>query len=212
MDAGAYSEEIVKTVAKHSNLFYIRSNKSAGIEQQIRNVEEWIEVEINHIKYQVCSIPFTNFLPEENYRLVVSREKSNDLQGDLFEKDGTKFIYRTILTNDHESSEKEVIIFYNQRGTIEKNFDILNNDFGWKHLPKSFMPANTVYMLLTAMMKNFYIFLVEKVSEVFEDILANSRLKRFIFRFITVPGRWIYRGRQWWLQLYTDRPYDKLIC
>ena len=61
------------------------------------------------------------------------REKSDDPQLDLFT--GDHFIYRCILTNDHESPEKEVIEYYNQRGGSEKNFDILNNDFGWKHLP-----------------------------------------------------------------------------
>jgi hypothetical protein len=35
------------------------------------------------------------------------REKTGDLQLDLFE--GEKFKYRCILTNDRESSEKEVI-------------------------------------------------------------------------------------------------------
>ena len=29
-------------------------------------------------------------------------------------------------------------------------------------------------------------------------------------RFICVPGKWICRGRQWILQLYTDRPYEQL--
>ena len=33
--------------------------------------------------------------------------------------------------------------------------DIQNNDFGWKHLPTSNMNANTVYLIITAMIKNF---------------------------------------------------------
>jgi hypothetical protein len=63
-----------------------------------------------------------------NYRLVVMRERTNDPQLDLFE--GEKFHYRCILTNDRESSEKEVIEYYNRRGASEKTFDIQNNDFG----------------------------------------------------------------------------------
>jgi len=83
--------------------------------------------------------------------------------------------------------------------------------FGWNHLPTSNMNANTVYMIITAMLKNFYNYLLKKVSEVFTDILPTSRLKRFIFRFIAVSGRYVYQGRQWILQLYTNRPYEK-IC
>jgi hypothetical protein len=85
-----------------------------------------------------------------------------------------------------QSTEKEVIEHYNGRGASEKTFDIQNNDFGWKHLPTPDMNANTAYLIITAMLKNFYNELVAKVSKVFTDILPTSRLKRFIFRFITV--------------------------
>jgi hypothetical protein len=206
MDAGSYSEDIVKVVAKHSQLFYIRANKCEALTQQIHQITDWQDVEINFKQYQVTSIPFTNFLQECNYRLVIMREKSNDTQLDLFE--GVKFIYRCILTNDQLSTEKEVIEYYNQRGTSEKIFDVQNNDFGWNHLPTSNMAANTAYLIITAMLKNFYNYLIRKVSQVFTDILPTSRLKRFIFRFVSVPGRYVYRGRQWILQLYTQRPYE----
>jgi hypothetical protein len=209
MDAGSYSEEIIKVVSKYSRLFYIRANKCESLTEEIRQITDWQTVEINFKEYRVTSIPFTRFLSDRNYRLVIMREKTGDPQLDLFE--GEKFNYRCILTNDHESSEKEVIEYYNGRGASEKIFDIQNNDFGWNHLPTSNMATNTVYLIITAMLKNFYNYLVEKVSAVFSDILPTSRLKRFIFRFITVAGRYVYRGRQWILQLYTDRPYDRLV-
>jgi hypothetical protein len=209
MDAGSYSEEIIKVAAQYSRFFYIRANKCESLTEEIRQITDWQTVEINFKTYQVASIPFTRFLADRNYRLVIMREKTGDPQLDLFE--GEKFNYRSILTNDHDSSEKEVIEYYNQRGASEKTFDIQNNDFGWSHLPTSDMAANTVYMIMTAMLKNFYNYLVGKVACVFTDILPTSRLKRFIFRFIAVPGRYVYRGRQWIVQLYTDRPYEKVL-
>ena len=36
-----------------------------------------------------------------------------------------------------------------------------NNDFGWAHQPFSFLKENTVFLILTAMLKNFYVFLLE---------------------------------------------------
>ncbi|MDR0794606.1 MAG: transposase, partial [Tannerella sp.] len=161
-------------------------------------------------KYKVASLPFTQFLEDRRYRLVIMGEKSDDRQADLFY--GDNCIYRCILTNDWDSTEQEVIEYYNQRESSEKIFDIQNNDFGWGHLPCSDMHHNTVYLILTAMIKNFYNYIVRKVSKVFTDILPTSRLKRFIFRFICVPGRWYYRSRQWTLGLYTDRPYEKLFA
>jgi hypothetical protein len=209
MDAGSYSEDIVKVVAQHSQFFYIRANKCESLTEEIRQITDWQTVEINFKEYQVTSIPFTNFLAERNYRLVIMREKSNDPQLDLFE--GKKFIYRCILTNDHLSGKKEVIEYYNGRGASEKTFDIQNNDFGWNHLPTSNMATNTAYLIITAMLKNFYNYLILKLSKVFTDILPTSRLKRFICRFISVSGRFVYRGRQWILQLYTDRPYEMVF-
>jgi hypothetical protein len=38
--------------------------------------------------------------------------------------------------------------------------------------------------------------MVNLVSNVFTDIKPGSRLKRFIFRFISVAGKWVYQGRQ----------------
>ena len=136
------------------------------------------------------------------------REVSTDKQLDLFT--GDTFKYRSILTNDWESTEKDVIEYYNQRGSSEKTFDIMNNDFGWNHLPCSFLNENTAYLIIMAIAKNFYNYVVEKVSLIFDDIQPTTRLKRFIFRFITVAGKWVYSGRQWVLKLYSDRPYDLL--
>jgi hypothetical protein len=212
MDAGSYSEDIVKVVAKNSQLFYIRANKCHSLCDRIREIaqEDWQNVAINFKKYKVVSLPFTQFLEDRHYRLVVMGEKSDERQADLFF--GDNCIYRCILTNDWDSTEQEVIEYYNQRGRSEQTFDIQNNDFGWGHLPCSDMNHNTVYLVLTAMIRNFYNYIVRKVSKVFTDILPTSRLKRFIFQFICVPGRWYYRSRQWTLGLYTDRPYEKLFA
>ena len=209
MDAGSYSKRIVNTADRYSELFYVRANKSANLFEQINSITDWETVEINYKDYQVASIPFTQFYEERNYRLVIMREKSSDTQLDLFTKD--TYIYRSILTNDHQSTEKEIIEYYNARGASEKIFDEMNNDFGWKHLPFSFLNENNAFMIITAMIKNFYNFFVAIVAEKFDDIKPTTRIKRFIFRFITVAGRWVYQGREWILKLFTKRPYYQLV-
>jgi hypothetical protein len=208
MDAGSYAKEIIDVVAENSKFFYIRANKSAEVFRQITEIKEWETIEINYKKYEVASIAFTQFFADRNYRLVIMREKMDNKQIDIFT--GDPFSYRSILTNDLESTEKEVIEYYNQRGSNEKVFDVMNNDFGWKQLPCSFINENTAYLIIMAMAKNFYDYYVEKVSHVFEDIKPTTRIKAFIFRFISVAGRWIFTGRQWVLKLFTDRPYEAL--
>jgi hypothetical protein len=209
MDAGSYSKEIIDVVDKFSKSFYIRSNKSSSIFEQISEITDWQAVEINYTKYEVASISFTQFYADRKYRLVVMRKNTDNQQIDLFTKDNLE--YRTILTNDIASTEKEVIEYYNQRGCTEKTFDVMNNDFGWKHLPASFLNENNAFMIITAMIMNYYNYFVGIVSVVFDGIKPTTRLKRFVFRFITVSGKWVYQSRQWILKMFTNRPYEKLI-
>ena len=210
MDAGSYSKDIIDVVSRNSKRFYIRANKSANIFEQINEISTWESVEINYQNYGIASIPFKQFFENRNYRLVIMREKNDSNQIDLFTRD--TFAYRSILTDDWESTGKEVVEYYNNRGTSEKIFDVMNNDFGWKHLPFSFLNENNAFMIITAMIKNFYNFFVAIVSRKFEGINPTTRLKRFVFRFITVAGKWVYQGRQWVLKLYSKQPYEQLIC
>lgn len=208
MDAGSYTKEVIDVVGNHSKLFYIRANKSTSVFEQILDIEQWEEIELNYKVYEVASIPFKQFYEDRNFRLVVMREKGDTNQLNMFTKDTMK--YRTILTNDWEGSEKEVIEYYNQRGKSEKVFDVMNNDFGWKRLPFSFLDQNGTFMIITAMIKNFYTYFINMISKYFDDIEPTSRLKRFVFKFITVAGQWIYKGRQNILRLFTNRPYLEL--
>jgi len=209
MDAGSYSKDIINIVDKNSKLFYIRANKSVGLFKSIKQISNWEKVEINFKEYEVASIKFMQFYENRNYRLVIMREKTDEAQLDLFTNDNFK--YRSILTNDWESTEKAVIEYYNQRGSSEKLFDVMNNDFGWKHLPASFLNQNNTFMILTAMIKNFYNYFIKLVADKFEDISPTTRVKRFIFRFITVAGRWVEQGREWILKLFTKKPYHLLV-
>ncbi|MCK5731079.1 MAG: IS1380 family transposase [Draconibacterium sp.] len=209
MDAGSYSKKIIDVVDKHSKLFYIRANKSADLFNRINDISDWKTVEINFKNYEVASIPFTQFYEERNYRQVIMREKSTDNQIDMFTQD--TYVYRSILTNDHQSTEKEVVEYYNARGASEKIFDEMNNDFGWKRLPFSFLNENNSFMIITAMIKNFYNYFIAIVAEKFDNINPTTRVKRFVFRFITVAGRWVYQGREWILKLFTKQPYYQLI-
>ena len=106
---------------------------------------------------------------------------------------------------------KNGIFSYNARGGSERILDVMNNDFGWSHLPCSFLNENTAFMILTAIMKNIFNYIVEKFSKVFNGIKATMRMKRFTFRFISVAGKWVYSGRQWILKLYTDRNYGGIV-
>jgi len=209
MDAGSYSKEIIDMVEQNSELFYIRANKSSAVFEQTLQIKDWKEIELNYKIYQVSSIVFTQFNQDKKYRLVIMREKTSNNQINIFTQD--VFKYRSILTNDWDNTEKQIIEYYNNRGATEKIFDVMNNDFGWKRMPFSFLNENNTFMIITAMIKNFYNYFVAQVSKTFKTIKKTTRLKRFVFRFISVAGRWVYQGRRWILKLYSEQPYEQLL-
>ena len=79
----------------------------------------------------------------------------------------------------------------------------MNNGFGWNRLPKSFMGENTVFLLLTALIRNFYKFIMERLDVKKFRLKATSRIKAFVFRFISVPAKWIKTSRQYVLNIYS---------
>ena len=176
MDCGSCSREIVETVEKHSELFYIRANRCGSLYSSLLALRGWQCEQINGIGYE--------------------------LKGE--------YTYRCILTNDYTSTNREIVEFYNLRGGKERIFDDMNNGFGWARLPKSFMAENTVFLLLTAMIRNFYKFLIGRLDAKAFGLEKCSRIKAFVFKFISVPAKWIRTARHYELNIYThNHSYQK---
>ena len=200
MDCGSCSREIVETVEKHSELFYIRANRCGSLYDSLLALRGWQREEINGIEYELNSI-ITEKWEGKAYRLVIQRERRMDGEQDLWEGEYT---YRCILTNDYTSTNREIVEFYNLRGGKERIFDDMNNGFGWARLPKSFMAENTVFLLLTAIIHNFYKFLMGRLDTKAFGLKKTSRIKAFVFKFISVPAKWIRTARHYELNIYTQ--------
>ena len=118
--------------------------------------------------------------------------------------------FLNVSSNAPQFTNSQIHKFTKTReGTAEQVFDRQNNDFGWAHLPKSFMNQNTVFLLITAMAANFYRYIVAlPLMAVLFGIKATDRVKSFLFRFIAVPAKWIKTARQYKLNIYSEKPYD----
>ena len=200
MDCGSCSREIVETIEKHSEHFYIRANRSGSLYDCMLALRGWQREEINGNEYELNSI-ITEKWEGKAYRLVIQRQRRLDGELDLWEGEYT---YRCILTNDYTSTNREIVEFYNLRGGKERIFDDMNNGFGWARLPKSFMAENTVFLLLTAIIRNFYKFLMDRLDTKAFGLKKTSRIKAFVFKFISVPAKWIRTARHYQLNIYTD--------
>ena len=78
------------------------------------------------------------------------------------------------------------------------------NGFGWKRLPKSFMAENTVFLLLTALIRNFYRYLISDANMKSFGLKCTSRIKTFVFKYVSVPAKWVKTARQHILNIYTS--------
>ena len=200
MDCGSCSEEIVKMVEAHSKHFYIRANRCSSLYDDIFALRGWKQEEINGQTFELNSILVEKWKAKA-YRLVIQRQRRMNGDLDLWEGEYT---YRCILTNDYDSSTREIVEFYNLRGGKERIFDEMNNGFGWSHLPKSFMNQNAAFLLLTAFIYNFYKHLLSLIPVADFGLKTTSRIKTFVFKFISVSAKWIKTSRQNVLNIYTD--------
>ena len=216
MDCGSFGQEIIEMVALHAKKFYVRAAKCQNLTKLIKEVKTWKEVEINNVKTEVCSLNYKPFGGQKTYRYVISREPNKTGKIDALQ--GDSFNYRAIITNDIGWSELEIIEYYNKRGGSEKIFDEMNNDFFWNKLPFSFMNENNVFMMIMAtrlpdgqVCRNFYLHLVKKIAGKVAFVEQSFRLKKFIYRFVIVPFKWIKKGGQKTLKLFTDKPYHLVL-
>ena len=66
------------------------------------------------------------------------------------------------------------------------------------------MAENAVFLLLTALIRNFYKDVMAKIDARDLGLKAVSRIKAFVFKFISVPAKWVKTARQCVLNMYAD--------
>ncbi|MDZ7848165.1 MAG: transposase [Owenweeksia sp.] len=200
-DAAGYSFELMEWLDKSRRRFYIRARKSPAMERQMKEIDQWHPVkDKEHLLYQWAETTW------KGYRLIVQRQQNADGQTDVFS--GTAYTYRAIITNDRRKKSHGLFVIhhYNKRGGIERNFDIVRNDFGWALMPFDNMSENTAYLLLTALCLNLFEW-AKKLLAARTSLLGTTaiRVKNFLLRFASVPAQWVKTGRQLFLKLYTHR-------
>ena len=65
------------------------------------------------------------------------------------------------------------------------------------------MAENIVYLLMTALIRNFYKTVIKRMNVKDFGLSATSRIKTFVFKFISVLAKWIKTSREYRLNIYT---------
>lgn len=214
-DAASYQYEVIEIIKKKVDLFYIGCRNSY-VDKYFKDVDVWHKSEDKFGEFEVGSIEFTPFKNQakkakkkaESYRLIVKRRKNKNNQLDLIT--GDYYDYRGIITNDFVSSDLKAADIYAQRGNMERQFDIMKNDFGWNNMPSSTMTRNLVFLYFSSICRNLYNLIIKDFSKKIKSLNAGYRIKKFIFRFIILPSKWIISGRQLKLRIYSDVDYSNL--
>lgn len=214
-DSASYQFDTLNVISNHSERFYIRARMNESLYEAISKINNWTELIINGQKHYRGS---TDFIPFEKIakrtkqedllkccRLIVTKQKRDDGQINAFTQEACS--YSTIVTNDMIMSDDQVVMFYNQRGAIEREFDVLKNDFGWNHMPFSKLQYNTVFLIITAICRNLYNYIINKFSQIHAHLSKSFRIKKFIYRFICIPAKWIITGRMKKLKIYGELHY-----
>jgi hypothetical protein len=213
-DSASYTYPVIEIVKKYVDYFFIRARNDQSVTNAIASIDNWEEVTLNEEQVLIGSTTYRPFHrarcqrvkkhPLSDYRLVVIKVPRRDGQLNVFTNEA--YLYRSIITNDYEMSNIEVFQFYNQRGGEEREFDVLKNDFCWNNIPFSNLNENTVFLILTAMARNIYSYLIRLFSQGSKLLKSNFRIKKFIFRFIIMPAKWTRRSRQNTLNVYNSLP------
>lgn len=203
-DAASYQYDVIKLLDDEVNYFYIGCRNSY-VEKYFSRVSHWEPLydekgefmEVGEIKIT----PFQNQTQKpKQYRLIVKRKLKADKQLDIFTQ--SAYEYRAILTNNFDLNPKEIALFYGHRGNMEKQFDILKNDFGWDNMAFSKLQNNTVFLYITAMCRNLYKKIITYFSEKNKLLKPTFRVKKFLFRFIILPAKWVKQSRKYKLRVY----------
>jgi len=209
-DAASYQFDIVRLLENNVKNFFIGCRNSY-VSKFFNKVTNWVKIkDINGEIMEVGDLIITPFqkqsrdvkiVPKE-YRLVVKRKRKPNNQIDIFTNDANE--YRAILTNNFDLSNVDIANFYNHRGNMEKQFDIMKNDFGWNLMPFSTLEKNTVFLYFTATCRSLYSKIISFFSKRIKILRPTDRVKKFLFRFIILPAKWIVKARQHQLRIYGD--------
>ena len=207
-DAASYQYDVISFLQEKVEHFYIGCRNSY-VEKYFSQIDNWEAMENKNDSLEVGYIDISPFKRQaglenqkpQTYRLIAKRTPKKDGQVDLITQDA--YEYRGILTNNFETNVVTLAQFYNQRGNMERQFDILKNDFGWNNMPFSKLNKNLVFLYFTAIYRNLYHNIIEYFSQKVKTLKPQYRIKKFIFRFIIQPAKWIKQSRQNKLKIYS---------
>ena len=131
---------------------------------------------------------------QKTYRMIVLRKALAIYQGDQWLREET--VYFFYITNDDMVPDRELLLFYDERGGQEHLIGQLKESLPVFHAPVDTLLANGTYMVIAALAWNLKVWygLVLKDPQLQQQIVGMG-FKQFLQRFIHLPCQIIRSGR-----------------
>lgn len=189
-DAAGHKHDLFEMLDREDIKFYVRGRSAKWVNDMMEDYTAWktyyIKKDGERQKVELCSVIKNPTGPKYRhleYRYVIQRVESDN---GIMSVNGRKYKFKTIVTNDRASSEIFVHQTYNQRGSEERRFDELKNQFNWRRIPFSYLNQNTVFMMINAIGLILYRYVLKYLNKHLSYLPGNLWLKRFRFLFICV--------------------------
>jgi len=66
------------------------------------------------------------------------------------------------------------------------------------------MPENTACLLMTALIRNFYKTIIQRMNVKESGLSQTSRIRTFVFKYIPAAAKWIRTSGAYRLNIYTE--------
>jgi len=200
-DAAFYSHGFLSLLERDKVTYFVAVRLQAALQQRVPHL---IYCELGG-RWAISQLEYTGDGWGHSRRMVVVRERlepegNRDKQLQLFTCDG--YAYQLIVTNADWPPE-DVWHFYNHRARVENVIKESAYDFGFDHILSRKYAGNVAWLALVVLAYNITNWFREKMVGQHAHRQTARRLRR---RLIEIPGRLVFRARQWWLRLSRDYP------
>ncbi|MCK5479386.1 MAG: IS1380 family transposase, partial [Methylococcales bacterium] len=206
IDAAGYQAKIIQYCEEQAIHYAIRAKMSAGIKEHIETREDKDWQPLIHKNGEAsqsqstCRTVHWMTDHETPLMLVIQRkaikgqfELDTGELADSTEITDQGYIYRSIVTNQKDWTDSQIIHWYNQRGEASENrIKELKLDFGGDVLPCSDFGANALYFMISALSFN----LLALMRLFLPEELAHHRAMTIRWRLYAIAAKVVKTGRQ----------------
>ena len=211
IDAAGYQTAIIQYCEEQAISYAIRAKMSASIKEHIESRKENDWQPLIHKNGEASQSQSTcrtvHWITghETALTLVIQRkaikgqyELDTDESADSTEIIDQGYIYRSIVTNQKDWTDSQIIHWYNQRGEDSENrIKELKLDFGGDVLPCSDFGANALYFMISALSFN----LLALLRLFLPEELAHHRAMTIRWQLYAIAAKLVKTGRQIFIKM-----------